>query len=295
MKITADLILLYYDKPFVLDNWFRRLLKHSDFLKYKNIFNIIIADSGSPVDKIDDTLNVLKKYKNYCSIIYCRADTDEIRKKVPEGIDARPACHAYNIASLEISKADIIFTSVIGQIFTPQYFNSIILEHIKNENAVVLPKRFDLDCDIYHEKLVEADFSEIEKYPRIPSGGWPDMSVRRKWIQEVGGWDENYITIAPVDMDIGSRLTGKLDNGMPSEFLFTFKPKFDNLNLDFIQVYKPHEVYSLTCNQYPGHIKKGDDRRQKGYDLGIEYYLNNWGKIIRNSNRQPIKYKIYEI
>jgi hypothetical protein len=294
-KLTFDLVLLYYDKPEILDNWFIRLLNHSDYLKFKNISNIIIADSGSPLDRVEETLKIIRKYKDQCSIIYSRADTDELRKTVPEDIDARPACHAYNMAALDISTADVIFTSVIGQIFTPEYFSRILVEHIKNDKAVVLSKRFDLICSTYHSDLFDSNFSEIEKFSLQPSGGWPDMSVRRKWLQEVGGWDENYITISPVDMDLGSRLTGKLDNGMPSEFLFTFKGKFDNLNLDFIQPFTRSLCYSLTCNQYPGHRPTGDSRRQKGYDLGIKYYLENWNKIIRNENRIPINFKIYEI
>jgi hypothetical protein len=292
--MKADLVLLYYDKPQILRNWFTRLFNHSDFLKYSKFFNIIIADSGTPRENVNNTISVLDEFKHIKNCIYARAETEEIRKRVPEGIDARPACHAFNMATLDVSKADLIFLSVIGHIFTPKYFERIIAIHLQNEKAIVLPRRFDLECNIYHDQLANSPYTELKKFAFLPSGGWPDMSLRRKWIEEVGGWDENYITIAPVDMDIGSRLTGKLDNGLPSEALFTYKGKFDNLGLDFIQPYIEDEVLSLTCNTYSGHTPTGDSRRQKGYDMGIKYYLDHWGEIKRNQNRIPVQHEIVE-
>ena len=120
------------------------------------------------------------------------------------------------------------------------------------------------------------------------------MSVRRKHLLGVGGWDENYITIAPVDMDLGSRLTGCLDDGTSSERLFTNKGKFDNLNLKLYKPFDIDSIVSLTCNQYKGHTATESPRRQLGYQKGIEYYLNNWSKIKRNENRiSTIQYKEY--
>jgi len=292
---SIDLTLLYYDNPEILKHWFHRLSFYSDFIDYLNRINVIIADSGSPLDRVGESLEIVNQQPERIKsrITYARAETEEIRKNVPEGVDARPACHAYNMAQLDISKADLIIMSVIGHIFTPKYFTGHIAEHIKNSNACVLPKRFDLDCNDYHTNYWFKSFEEVIKFPLIPSGGWPDMSVRRRYLQEIGGWDENYTFISPQDMDIGSRLTGKVDNGQSSEILFTFKEKFNNLGLEFIQPFREN-FFSLTCNTYGNHRPKNDPKRLKGHEIGTKYYLENWGKIIRNENRKPIDYKILD-
>jgi hypothetical protein len=298
--MTFDLVLLYYDNPKLLSNWFKRLLEHSDYLKFaKNRSKIIIADSGTPLDKIEESLKLFATIKLYAQtilgidVVYLRADTDELRKQVPPEIDARPACHAYNMA-IDYSNAEIIYTSVIGQIFSPKYFEKTLLLHIKDEKAVVLPQRFDLDHPEYHESHFSDSWTDVLNKGKLnPSGGWPDMSVRRKWLNEVGGYDENYITIAPVDMDMGSRLTGKLDDGTPSERLFPGKQAYINLGLNIYKPFDPFTIMSLTCNQYKGHAATESPRRQLGYQKGIEYYLQMWGKIKRNENRIPIKYKEY--
>ena len=298
------LVLLYYDNALLLKKWLRRLYFHSDYIKFVDKATIIVADSGTPYDKISDTQDAIEDFKLHdlneedyekVCILYARADTDAIRKTVSSHIDARPACHAYNMACLDISKSDLIYTSVIGQIFTPKYFEQTLLLHLQDEKAVVLPKRFDLDCNDYHENYYNKDFSELKKFKFLPSGGWPDMSVRRKWIQEVGGWDENYITIAPVDMDLASRLCGKLDDGTESNRIFPQKSKFNNLGLNFYQPFVEDKILSLTCNTYKGHIHTNDSRRQLGYEIGLKYYLENWGKIKRNENRIPLKYIIKEL
>lgn len=289
-----DLILLYYDNPKILHNWMYRLFNFTDYLKYKDRSNIIIADSGTPKEKRQATVEVLKSFSDIKKCIYAVADTEEIRKKVPDNVDARPASHAYNMAVLDISKADIIFTSVIGHLFSPRYFERILAIHILEDDAVVLPKRFDLECSDYHEKYYDKAWVELQKFQWLPSGGWPDMSVRRKWLVEIGGYDENYITIAPVDMDCGARLTSKLDQGSGAEFLFPEKGKYNSLGLTFIQPFYRNEVFSLTCNTYGNHTPKDSPRRQLGYQAGERYYLENWGIIERNKNRIPIKYEIID-
>jgi hypothetical protein len=292
-----DLVLLYYNNPNILYNWFYRLLNFTDFLRFNKQSQIIIADSGTPEEFQKETIEVINNFSTiYNNIIYAVADTKKIREKVSNDIDPRPACHAYNMATIDISTADLILTSNIGHLFSPKYFEKVLIEHIKNEKAVVLPGRWDLLCSNYHSNpyINQKSFEYIlNNWTRRNSGGWPDMSIRRKWILEVGGWDENYITIAPVDMDMGSRLTGKLDNGQPSEMLYPNKPPFKNLGLDFIQP-NNNDVYSLTCNTYSGHVDKEDPRRQKGLDIGHKYYLENWGIIKRNVNRKPLDYKIYK-
>lgn len=293
---TFDLILSYYDKPEILYNWFYRLINFSDFEKFIDRSNVIIADSGTLLNNIQSSFKIVEqlpeKYRK--KVIYGRVETTETRKKVPEGIDPRTMCHSYNMAALEISKADVIITSVIGQVFSPKYFEGHVKEHIKDEKALVLPKRFDLLINDYHSKHYTSSWDTITKFPLQYSGGWPDASIRRKWIQEVGGWDENYITISPVDMDMGSRLSGKLDNGMNSEWLFPDKGYYNNLGLNFHQPFDIFEICSLTCNTYNGHIDKEDNRRQKGYEMGLKYYLENWGVIKRNVNKKLTHYDTWK-
>lgn len=291
--MTFDIILTYYDNPLLLNSWLYRLFHGSDYLKFAHKGNIIISDTGTPLNRIDETLKILTKYKSIKEVIYFRAETDEIRAKVPEGIDSRPASHSYNLGVFEVSKAELILVSVVGQVYTPKYFEKVLIEHIKDDKAVVLPKRMDLICEDYHELWFDKSFSELMQFPIQGGGGWPDVSVKRKWLIEVGGWDENYITIAPIDMDLGSRLTGKLDNGMDSQILFPNKGYYENLGLHFKQPFDINEVMSLTCNTYKKHIPVGDPRRQRGLDLGEKYYLENWSKIKRNENRIPIKFSFY--
>lgn len=284
---------MYYDNPKILNNWIYRLLYLSDYQKYKHKSKIIIADSGTPEYKIEETIDVIKKIPAL-NTTYLRVEGEHIRNKVPDNLEARLYCHAANAAILDYSSADLIYTSGIGHIFTPNYFEKTLAIHIKNERACVLPARFDLNYSEYHSKDYDKSFEQISQY-LVPGGGWPDMSMRRKWFEEIGGYDENYTTIGPVDMDMGSRLTGKLDNGAPSEMLFSNKGPYNNLGLDFIQPFEHNQILSVTCNQYPGHRKKDDSKRALGYEIGTKYYLENWGKIRRNENRLPIKYNIIKI
>jgi len=292
---TLDMMLLYYDNASILKNWFYRLINHSDFHEFKNRCQIFISDSGTPWEKIQDSLDVCAQQPDWIKEIltYVRCETEEIRKKVPEGISARPGCHAKNVIALDLSLADVFMTSNVGHIFTPDYFKGHIYQHLKDEKAVVLPKRYDLISDTYHETDYQKPWDEIIKGNMQHSGGWLDMSVRRKYIVEVGGFDEEYITIAPEDMDMGSRLTGKLDNGAPSEMLYPYKGKFQNLGLNFHQPFES-TFFSLLCNTYKGHISKEDPLRQKGYEIGIQHYLKMWGVINRNKDRKPIQHKILE-
>ena len=296
MLKTFDLVLLYYDKPDILRNWFHRLNLHSDFGRFISLLtpHIIIADSGTPLDRVEATLEVIKEQPDHIRqrIIYARAETEAIRKAAPEGVLVRPQCHAYNMAVMNISKADVVIGSIIGHIFSPKYFNGHIAEHIKNERCVVLPRRFDLICSDYHINHYMKSWTELKQFPFQPSGGWPDFSVRREHYNAIGGWDEWYTFVSPADMDFGSRLCGKLDNGAPSQMLFTFKPDYVNLGLDFIQPYREDDILSLTCSTYSGHKAKSDPEREKGHQIGNVYYLDNWGKVVRNPNRVPLPYSM---
>jgi hypothetical protein len=295
MNNSFSIILLYYDNPILLNNWFIKLFIHSDFFKYSKFANIIIADSGTPLNKLEESLNCYNTFKNneFNNITYLRAETEELRKLVPPEIDARPACHTYNMA-LDYSQADIIYTSVVGHIYSPKYFSRTLAIHLQDDRAVVLPQRFDLDYLDYHEKGFNDNWEDIiTKHKLISSGGWPDGSFRRKWALKIGGFDENYITIAPVDMDFYSRLGNFLDDGTPSNRIFPNMPQYNSLKLNFYQPFDINEIISLTCNQYKGHTETNSPRRQLGYEKGLEYYLKMWSQIKRNEQRIPIKFKEY--
>lgn len=296
MLRTVDLVLLYYDKPEILKNWFVRLVQYSDILRFLDRMNIIIADSGSPLDKVEASLAIVREQPTEIQrkVIYARAETTEIRKRVPEGVEARPQSHTYNMAVMDISKADVVIGSVLGHIFTPRYFNGHFAEHLKDDRAIVLPRRFDLDCLDYHTNWFNVPWERIRQFPFLPSGGWPDFSVRREWFLEIGGWDEYYTFIAPADMDFGSRLCGKLDNGMPSQFLFTFKDEFRNLGLHFSQPFRD-DFLSLTCNTFAGHLPKNSPTREKGHQIGTKYYLEHWGEIKRNGERKAIEHRLFSV
>jgi hypothetical protein len=292
---TFDIVLLYHTNPEILSNWFHRLIYHSDYLKFINRSHIIIADTGSPWDTIESNLDVVRKQPKDVreKVIYARCNTDEIRKQVPEGVSARPQCHGYNMAFLDISKADLVIGSIIGHVFTPRYFEGHLVEHMMNKKACVLPKRFDLICPEYHTKWFDKPWNEIKQnFELRPSGGWPDFSLKRQYIVDIGGWDEWYTFISPADMDFGSRLTGKVDNGLPSQFLFPQMGHFNNLGLDFVQPYKP-DFASVACSNYKSHQNKENPERVRGHELGNVHYLENWGKVVRNENRIPTDFKIW--
>ena len=317
---TFDIMLNYYDTPQLLRNWLHRVIHFSDFKKFAKRSKIIIADSGTPIDKLDESLSVVEEaFKSVpYNYAYLRLESDEIRKSVPERFDARMQVYAYNMVILDYSTADMIIVNNVGNIVSPDYFNGHVIEHVKSDRAVVLPKRYDLFSDTYHTEGYKLPWSEVVKGDLHPSGGWPDLSVRRQWYVEIGGWDEWFKFVSPFDMDLGSRLTGKLDNGQPSEWLIQFigydddqmktlsfksLGHYNNLGLDFVQPENPTFI-SLTCNSYSGH---GDfvfvdpkskfagmrvGKRKEAYDWGYKYYIKNWGKIKRNAHRIPSKFDV---
>lgn len=296
-KPTIDIALIYYnsveyDNSNILNNLLYRLYNLTDYLDYKDLLNFTIIDSGSTDIQLEKTLEVVNKWNSIKKIGYIYCDTSEIRKTVPKEMICRPFSHVANIG-MKNSTADVYMICVIGQLFSKDHFKNILAQHISNNKAVLLANRFDLDCLEYHDKYFDMPFDELIKtFPIKRGGGWSDFSCRREHLLAIGGFDEEYITIAPNDMDIGSRLTGKLDNGMPSEMLYPDKGAFTNYGLDFIQP-NTHNFISLVCNQFKNHIDKTNVNRQLSYNHGIEYYLKNWGIIERNKEKKFIvDYKI---
>lgn len=287
--LTLDAVLLYYDNPTILDHLFARTINHSDILRFKKYIRFIIADTGTPIENVEATKEVVQKWSNQLSIDYVRLETDHIRARVPEGLSDRPASHGLNTVLREVSEADIFMTIMIGQVLTPNYFSNLFAEHMKHPRAVILPKRFDLKCPEYHEKYYDVPFDQIDRSKMVPSGGLPDMSVRREFLLDTGGWDESYITIAPSDSDMCSRLCGKLDNGMPSEALHPDKGAFNNYGLEFVQPFSPN-FFSLVCNTYKNHVE--GESRKKSYDIAYQIYLDRWGIVNRNETPENCEFTL---
>lgn len=289
--ITISICLAYYDSPKLLNNFLTRLYNHTDFLKFKKNIELIISNDGTPKNKMQNTIDVINKFDYKPRHIWC--DTGPLVPGVKEkgfgGTVERFVCHNLNYAAEYVSNADVFCTAMIGQVFCENYFSRLLSYHIKYDNIILLPKRYDLIANNYHDELYDKPFNELKKYPFQPSGGWPDCSIRRKYILEVGGWDEEYQFIAPTDMDFGSRMCGKLDNGMPSEWLYPNKGPYNNYGLNFMQP-DDNSFISLVCNEYKDHMGKSE--REKSYNYGIDIYLKKWGIIKRNENKQPMNFEI---
>src|ERR1035441_3661932 len=181
--MTLDILLFYYDNAILLDRLLYRMYYLTDFQKFKKYIKFIIADSGTLLEKVGETEEVVDKWKDRIDIIYFRCDTDVIREDVEKlGLIARPCDYAANIGIKDISVADIILLAMIGQVYTKTYFENIFIEHIKNKNIYLLPRRFDLVDYNYHEKLYNEPFDKLDLSKLFPGGGHPDMSCRREHI-----------------------------------------------------------------------------------------------------------------
>lgn len=289
--ITLDLAILYYDNPKFLRNLLTRMYNHTDLLRLKKYINVILTDSGTPIENVPKTVDVLEEFKDRYKITYVRCETEDVRKKVPEGMSDRPASHALNVACREIATGDVFGTFMIGQVPTPTYFSNVLSIHQKSDRAFLLPKRFDLKTSDYHDRLFDVPFDQLNRDEMVPSGGLPDASVRREHWLAVGGWEEDIITIGPNDSDFCSRMTGKLDNGMPSEALHPHMGPFNNYGLEFVQPHSP-SFFSLVCNTYGNHIE--GDVRKKTYDWAYKVYLDKWGIVKRNEGYPKIGFKVIE-
>lgn len=289
MKI--DIILIYYDNPVLLNNLLYRMFFYTDYIKYKKYLKFIIADSGTPKENIDKTLEVVDRWKDKIDIIYFWCETSEIRKEaIDKGLLDRPSPFAQNIAAKDISTADVLLFSVIGMVYTPTYFENVFLIHMKDKKAFLQPRRYDLEDFDYHDKHFNIPFEKLDMKKRVGGGGFPDVSLRREYYLDVGGQDERFIIPWATDMDFSVRMTAKMDNGSSCFMYFPNQPYFKDYGLNFIQPSK-EDFFSLTCNLYKGHVHKSD--RKSSIEYGNELFLNSWGIIKRNENS---KYKVdYEI
>ena len=139
--LTFDIVLQYYDNPATLHNWLSRLLLQTDYLQLSPVSNILIADTGSPVDRIPDTLAVLKRWAGYKRVKYVWTDTRPIRNAIPPHMHARPTAHAFNVCCDQVSTADVICYSNLSSVPTPSHFRIVHELHGRFENAIIQPKQ----------------------------------------------------------------------------------------------------------------------------------------------------------
>jgi hypothetical protein len=296
--LTFDILLLYYDNPITLRNWLARLLHHTDYLQYADRSNIIVADTGTPLERIPATLEVLRAWKHLKKPIYFRANTEQIRTLIPPGAEPRPSSLTYNIA-MRMSQADLLFYSILPHIYLPHYFGTALAMHEANPRLFLQPLQFRLTSQTYHLFYYDRPFDEAllsgisERY-----NGMPDPSVRREHVLAVGGWEEEIITWGMSDIDICTRLTGKTDMGIPAHVWYqawTGKPRapYPHYGLELCRAYSP-TFYSLFCKEYPGSMPYGSPCRNLGAAHSMNVYLKKWGIIPRNQQRVPITYQVYD-
>lgn len=299
MSLSFDIILYSYDAPESLDHWFHRLYLHSDYLKYAGNSQVIVADTGMPLDRIEAHLEVMRKWKSYKKAVLMRANTDAIRASVPPTEHARPIPQACNIATRDISRADVVLYTVLGFVFPPKYFSQMIPYHEQHRDIWLQPYQFRLHSSEYHRSLLDAPIDDVLASGDLkPCGGTPDFSLRREHYLAIGGMDEKIIKWGMCDIDLCSRLTGCIDFGTPAQawckgFTGRDPGPYQNLGLRFIRPLSPL-FYSIICQDYPDHLADSDVRRQNSLRTTIPQYINQWSIIQRNQDVKPVDYLVFE-
>ena len=215
----------------------------------------------------------------------------------PPDVEVRPGAISYNVA-MRISQADLLICSILPHIFLPSYFRTTLAIHEANPRVFLQPFQFRLTSETYHLFYYDRPLEEALLCGIVePWNGMPDPSVRREHLLAVGGWDEEMVTWGMADIDICTRLTGKIDFGIPAHIWhlnWCGKPRepYVNYGLEFARPYTP-QFYSLFCKEYPGSTPYGSTGRNKGQYFTLMQYLNKWGKIMRNENAPPIRYEIH--
>lgn len=299
MTLSFDILLLYYDDPVTLDHFLARTLLQSDFMQFADRGNIIITDTGSPRDNVDDTLRVLRRWAPYKRAIYVRPDTEAIRAAAPPGTHARPSAYAFNICTNQISRADVIVHAILGNIFLPTYFNDLLKLHEEQPRVFVQPKQHRLHSKMYHQMFFDQPIERALTSGQVTEwNGLPDFSVRREHLQAVGGWDQDFITWGMTDIDLASRLCGMIDHPIPAHVWFqnhfgTPREPYANYGLTHVMP-NTRRLFSLICNDYGKHLPDNDASRMNGLKLTMELYLSRWGVIERNKNPQVMTYRVYD-
>lgn len=299
MSLTFELVLLYYDNPKALDAWLARYTEQTDLCEMAwpdgstPLGHLTIADTGSPNW---DGLEVLRKRWGSARARYIRADTEEIRKRMPPDIHCRPTSWVMNLAT-DYTKADVMIYSVLGSIPPQTWFRDVLREHEANERILLQAKQHRLHSATYFKEDYNKPPKEaFARGQMSETTGMPDFSVRRKHLVEIGGWDESMVAWGMVDIDLCSRFTGKMDTGiMAHEWVKSRTnvdvPPYKNLGLELRQP-GPKGMWSVVCNDYDGALPQADVRRDVAAQLTMSQWLGMWGVIGRNYGRVPCKHEV---
>jgi hypothetical protein len=301
MTLTFDILLLFYDNPVALHNWMARLLLQTDYMQFADRSEIIICDTGSPRDRIEDNLQVVRRWAPYKRAIYLRAGTDEIRAALAKtGTHARPSASCFNISMREISQADVVVHSVVSNVFLPNYFGQMLALHQANSRIFLQPKQYRLHSPLYHRLFYDQSIQRALASGTIePCNGLPDFSVRREHVLAIGGWDEDYVSWGMSDIDLCSRLCGMIDFPVPAHewhqnaFGQPREP-YNHYGLTHCMPDAP-ALFSLICKDYPNYLPDNDSSRVVGVQETMPIYLKKWGQIQRNQGRPKLNYEVYDV
>lgn len=295
MSLSFELVLIHYHNPKTLRNWLQRHLNLTDLGKYLDSGqgHVTIADTGS--DDITETLELLAGCMGDNEYRVIHTNTSEIRQRVPPDICCRPAAFAANLAT-DYSDRDLIIYSIIGSVPQSDHFSKVLSFHEDQERLFLQADQFRLESPTYHVQDFTLPFREaLLRGTVVATTGMPDWSVRRKWLQEIGGWDESYIAWGMVDIDLCCRFTGRIDTGQPAHEWMAGQGLpmggYTNLGLKFC---KPEaaDLCSIVCQDYDGVHSYTDGTRGMATKITMAQFLGQWGVVKRNFHRQPIKHEV---
>ena len=296
--MTFDLVLIYHDNPMALDRFFARLYQQTDFLSFGDRANFLICDTGTPREKLTATLEVCRRWQSRKRPILVRAETTAIRQSFPPDVDVRTVPLAANIAVLDVSKADVVVHAILSNLFVPAYFTEVMALHAQDPRLFVQPFQYRLViADGQDSDTVRPLGETLAAGKMEPAGGLPDFSVRREHIAAIGGWDEEFLPWGMCDIDLCSRLTGKIDLGVPAEQWhqgWCGRPKepYQNYGLTFVRPLKP-DFCSLISHEYIGRAPQNSIGRQNALRFTLKRYVDMWSVVQRNAIRRSVNYEVY--
>lgn len=297
--MTIDILLSYFDNPGTLDCWLSRLLTRTDLPAFSQQAIIVICDTGTPRDRVPETISVLNNWSGAVPIKYIRVDTEALRASAPQDAEVRPTPAVYNTA-LKSCSGELVMFTILSHIPGPTYFADVFNEHEKRDNLLLQPRQFRLDWPDYWKIGYEQSFSAVIEHPVFHWNGMPDWSVRRKWLDKIGGWDEDYVCWSMADIDLCCRLTGRTDLDITAqEWIQSQNPngyvsEFTNLGLQLRRPFHAGKFFSLICNGYNGHVDLKDSKRAQAVKVNMDIFMKKWG-VVKREGKLELPYEVVEI